>query len=276
MNIADARCVVVVPTYDEAATIEDFLDAGLAATRDLDADILVVDDSSPDGTGEKVRRHAEFGSRVHLLSRPDKDGLGAAYRAGFAWALERGYDAVVQIDADGSHPADRIAPMVAALAAHDLVIGSRYVPGGATVGWSRHRRLLSWAANAYARILLGLPQRDATAGFRAWRATALVDLCVVESESDGYCFQIENSWRAQRVGLRVIELPIAFTERTGGASKMTGAVAVEALRRVLLWRLREVFGSVGDRLSASHALSPARPARSVRRSRSGQGVHHAA
>jgi dolichol-phosphate mannosyltransferase len=275
MNTSEARCVVVVPTYDEGATIERFLDSGLEATRDLDADILVVDDSSPDGTGEKVRRHADFGSRVHLLTRPKKDGLGAAYRAGIAWALERGYDAIVQIDADGSHPVNRIAPMVAALGEYDLVIGSRYVPGGATAGWSRRRRLLSWAANSFARILLGLRQRDATAGFRAWRATALVDICVVESESDGYCFQIENSWRAQRVGLRVIELPIAFAERAGGASKMTGAVAVEALRRVLLWRLREVVG-IGHRLSRSQVAGPAHPTRSAGRQPSGHGAHYAA
>ena len=273
MNTADVRCVVVVPTYQEAATIERFLDSGLAATHDLDADILVVDDSSPDGTAEKVRRHAGFGSRVHLLSRPDKDGLGAAYRAGFTWALDRGYDAIVQIDADGSHPVDRIAPMVAALEEYDLVIGSRYVPGGSTTGWSRRRRLLSWAANSYVRILLRLPQRDATAGFRAWRATALVDLRVVRTESDGYCFQIENTWRAQRVGLRVTELPIAFVERAAGASKMSGAVAVEAVRRVLVWRLREVLGR---RLSPGQVQDLGHRARSAPRRQPRHWAHDAA
>jgi dolichol-phosphate mannosyltransferase len=255
MSIIDPRCVVVVPTYDEAETIDRFLDAGLTATRDLGADILVVDDSSPDGTGEKVRRHAGFGSRVHLLSRPDKEGLGAAYRAGFTWALHRGYDAIVQIDADGSHPVDRIAPMVAALADAELVIGSRYVPGGSTAGWSRRRRLLSWAANTYIRVVLGLGQRDATAGFRAWRASALVELGISRTESDGYCFQIESSWRAQRAGLRVTELPICFTERTAGSSKMTAAVAGEAVRRVPAWRLREILGTAGSRLGHARPLS---------------------
>ncbi|KQW43963.1 hypothetical protein ASC77_21450 [Nocardioides sp. Root1257] len=239
------RCLVVVPTYDEAETIEAFLDQALAATTEIDADVLVVDDSSPDGTGMLVRRHPAFGRRVHLLSRETKDGLGSAYRAGFAWAVERGYDAVVQVDADGSHPVDRITTMVLALFRHDLVIGSRYVFGGSTAGWTSGRRLLSTGANRYARLVLGLRTRDATAGFRAWRTAALLDLGVLDSESSGYCFQIESTWRAERADARVLEVPITFTERRAGASKMSRRVAVEALVRVLQWRAREIAGAVG-------------------------------
>jgi dolichol-phosphate mannosyltransferase len=238
------RCLVVVPTYDEAETISRFLDDALTATGALDARVLVVDDNSPDGTGELVRSHPSFGDRVQLLTRPEKDGLGAAYRAGFEWALHHGYDVVVQVDADGSHPVDRIPDMVAALARHDLVIGSRYVASGATMNWPLTRRVLSSSANLYVRLVLGLKTRDATAGLRAWRSTALADLQVLETESSGYCFQIECTWRAERAGVRVHEVPIMFTERRAGASKMSRAVAVEAMSRVLGWRARELAGHV--------------------------------
>lgn len=239
---ATSRCLVVVPTYDEAQTIERFLDDVLAATAGLGAQVLVVDDDSPDGTGGLVRAHPAFGDRVHLLGRPVKDGLGSAYRAGFGWALDHGYDVVVQVDADGSHPVDRIPALVAALGDHDLAIGSRYVAGGRTDGWTTGRRLLSRSANTYVRAVLGLHIHDATAGFRAWRAGTLRDLEVLHTESDGYCFQIECSWRADRSGIRVAELPITFVERRAGASKMTGAVAAEALGRVLQWRWQEATG----------------------------------
>ncbi len=234
------RCLVVVPTYNEAETIERFLEEVLAATTDLGARVLVVDDSSPDGTGALVRKHPAFGSRVHLLSRASKDGLGAAYRAGFGWALAHGYDTVVQVDADGSHPVDRIPAMVVALDEHDLIIGSRYVAGGRTENWSARRRLLSSSANRYVRTVLGLRTHDATAGFRAWRASSLSDFGVLTTDSSGYCFQIECTWRAERGGARVVELPITFTERRAGASKMTGTVALEALVRVVQWRVREI------------------------------------
>jgi dolichol-phosphate mannosyltransferase len=234
------RCLVVVPTYDEAEVVEQFLDDVLVATEALGAQVLVVDDSSPDGTGDLVRSHPDFGGRVQLLSRSTKDGLGAAYRAGFAWAIEHGHDVVVQIDADGSHPVDRIPVMVASLARHDLVIGSRYVFGGATENWPTSRRLLSTSANRYVRLVLGLRTRDATAGFRAWRTSALVDLDILGTVSSGYCFQIESTWRAERAGARVVERPITFVERRAGASKMTGDIAVEALTAVLRWKLGEI------------------------------------
>ena len=239
---AGRRCLVVVPTYNEAESIGVFLHELLMATTDLDADVLVVDDSSPDGTGLLVRRHPAYGRRLHLLSRTAKEGLGVAYRAGFGWALAHGYDAIVQVDADGSHPVDRIPTMLAALDRHELVIGSRYVTGGRTASWAAGRRLLSSSANHYVRIVLGLRTHDATAGFRAWRSAALVDLGILATASNGYCFQIECTWHAERAGARILELPITFTERRAGASKMSGRVAVEALLRVLQWRARELAG----------------------------------
>ena len=239
------RCVVVVPTYNEAATISRLLDELLDVTAgwpgDGRLDVLVVDDSSPDGTGALVKAHREFGSRVRLLSRRGKEGLGAAYRAGFAAALEAGYDAVVQMDADGSHPVTAVPAMLDLLATHDVVIGSRYVPGGATSDWPASRRALSWAANTYARRVLRLRTRDVTAGFRAWRADALARARVQETSSDGYGFQVENTWRAERASLRITEHPITFTDRTAGTSKMSAAVAREALVRVLQWRVGELL-----------------------------------
>jgi dolichol-phosphate mannosyltransferase len=256
------RCLVVVPTYDEADTIERFLDEVLAATRPLDASVLVVDDNSPDGTGDLVRAHDAHGDRVQLLTRATKDGLGSAYRAGFAWAVEHGYDVVVQVDADGSHPVDRIPAMVAGLAQHDLVIGSRYVDGGASVHWPLSRRALSMGANLYVRLTLGLRTHDATAGFRAWRSSTLVDLSVLTTESSGYCFQIESSWRAERAGARVLEVPITFTERRAGVSKMSGDVAFEALTRVAIWRCRELAHRLA---TAAGVRRPANPRPEARR-----------
>lgn len=248
------RCVIVVPTYNEAATVGPLLDAigevRTAAPEDS-IDVLVVDDTSPDGTGELVSRHAGHGDWLHLLTRTSKDGLGAAYRAGFAEALVRGYDVVVQMDADGSHPVAEVPAMIASLLTDDVVIGSRYVPGGATENWPVERRLLSWGANTYARRMLGLRTRDATSGFRAWRATALLVADVLRSTASGYGFQVENTWRSERAGLRVIEHPITFTERTAGASKMSPEVAREAAVLVLRWRLGELFGRRGARAAAA-------------------------
>ena len=163
--------VVVIPTYCEAANITPVLDGVLAASPD--SDILVVDDNSPDGTAARVRSHLQFRQRVHLLERPGKAGLGAAYRAGFAWALDAGYDAVVQMDADLSHPPERLPALLGALDSADLAIGSRYVRGGAVRDWPLSRRLISWAGNVYVRLVLGLPVHDATAGFKAFRRETL-------------------------------------------------------------------------------------------------------
>jgi dolichol-phosphate mannosyltransferase len=239
MTATAPRCLVVVPTYDEAANISRLLDAVRRAAPF--ADVLVVDDNSPDGTAALVEEHRDFGTRVWLLERTGKDGLGAAYRAGFAWALGRGYDRIAQMDADLSHPPERLPALFAALDRADVAVGSRYVEGGAVANWAWQRRLLSWVGNRYVRAVLGTGVRDNTAGFKAFRSPALEQIDVLESESNGYAFQIENSWRAAQAGLDVVEVPITFTDRAEGSSKMSAAIAAEALVRVLAWRFAELF-----------------------------------
>lgn len=244
------RCVIVVPTYNEAATLGDLL-ATLESIRtevnvdlDADMDVLVVDDNSPDRTADIVRAHPGLGVWVHLLPRAAKDGLGPAYRAGFAAALTDGYDVIVQMDADGSHPPNAIPTMLALLGTNDVVIGSRYVPVGRTENWPARRVVLSWAANAYARAVLRLRTRDTTSGFRAWRTGAISTAGVLGTTSSGYGFQVENTWRCERRGLRLTEHAITFTERTAGASKMSFGVAVEAVFLIMRWRLRELVSRV--------------------------------
>jgi dolichol-phosphate mannosyltransferase len=202
--------------------------------------VLVVDDNSPDGTGELVRAHPAYLSRVYLMVRAGKDGLGAAYRSGFGWALAQDYDQIAQMDADLSHPAERLPALFAALTDADVAVGSRYVRGGEVKNWGWHRRLLSRGGNLYVRAVLGTGVRDSTAGFKAFRHEALVAIDVLDSESSGYAFQIENTWRAHRRGLRIVEVPITFTDRTAGRSKMSGPIAREALGRALRWRLAEL------------------------------------
>ena len=236
MSPATSRTLVVVPTYDEIDNIEVLIQRVHAARPD--AHVLVVDDNSPDGTGDLVARHPEIGRRVHLLRRPGKAGLGAAYRAGFRWALDQDYEVVVQMDADLSHPPERLPALIEALTDADMAVGSRYVRGGHVHDWSWSRRLISWLGNVYVRIVLGLPVRDATAGFKAYRAEALEEIGALTSHSNGYCFQIENTWQAHRRGLRIVEVPITFSDRTLGQSKMSGAIVVEAVARLLGWRLR--------------------------------------
>jgi dolichol-phosphate mannosyltransferase len=172
---------------------------------------------------------------VHVLHRRAKEGLGPAYLEGFRWAIERGYDAVVEIDADGSHPPERLPVMLAAAEDADLVIGSRWVPGGAIVNWPAHRKALSVGGNLYTRMLLGMPVRDATAGFRVYRVDALSRIGLADVASQGYCFQVDLTWRAVRAGLRVVELPITFVEREVGESKMSRDVMTESLRRITAW-----------------------------------------
>ncbi len=234
------RRLVVIPTYNEAANVLKVIDAVRAAAPEVE--VLVVDDSSPDGTGHLVEAHPAFGAGVHLVSRPPRSGLGAAYRAGFAWALEHGYDEIAQMDADLSHPPDRLPALFSALEEADVAVGSRYVRGGGVRRWGWHRRAISRAGNLYVRVLLGTPVHDTTAGFKAFRADALRRIDVLDSESNGYSFQIENTWRASRRGLRVLEVPIVFTDRTAGQSKMSGSIAREALGLVLRWRVAELRG----------------------------------
>lgn len=239
-----ADTVVVVPTYNEAANIDRLLEGLYAAVPA--AHVLVVDDNSPDGTAARVRSRPEIGTSLFILDRPGKQGLGAAYRAGFAWSLEHGYANIVQMDADLSHPAVRVPALLDALAEADIAVGSRYVPGGAVRNWAWQRRVISRVGNIYVALVLGLGVRDATAGFKAFRREALLTLGVLDSQSEGYSFQIENAWRARRLGLRVAEVPITFSERAEGTSKMSFKIVAEALLRVPLWRAREIWQDHSD------------------------------
>ncbi|KQS97246.1 polyprenol monophosphomannose synthase [Cellulomonas sp. Leaf395] len=247
MTEALSRVLVVVPTYNERENLPGALDR--LRTHVPDADVLVVDDGSPDGTGELAEKISESevsetdtadGSRrVHVLHRAGKLGLGTAYVAGFDWALERGYDVVVEMDADGSHRAEDLPRLLAALADADLVLGSRWVPGGKVLNWPVSRLVLSRGANTYTRIMLGIPLRDATGGFRAYRAGLLGQLGLDGVASQGYCFQVDMAWRAVRSGARVVEVPITFVERELGQSKMSRAIVVEALFNVTRWGIAE-------------------------------------
>jgi dolichol-phosphate mannosyltransferase len=249
------KTLVVIPTYNEVDNIRFVIDAVLREAPDVD--VLIVDDSSPDGTGALVTSHLEHERRLFLLSRPEKAGLGAAYRAGFGWAQRHDYDVIVQMDADLSHPPAKVPELIDALACADVAIGSRYVEGGGVANWSVSRRFISAAGNGYVRFVLGLRVRDATAGFRAFRTPALLQLGALESESNGYCFQIENTWRAARLGLRTTEVPITFTDRTNGESKMSADIVREALLRVLLWRWEEIRRpSPAPAISTSYRGSP--------------------
>jgi dolichol-phosphate mannosyltransferase len=238
------RVLVVVPTYDEAPNLAHVLVRTLTAVSG--AHVLVVDDASPDGTGAIADRLAADDARVHVLHRPGKEGLGAAYLAGFRWALARTYDVVVEMDADGSHQPEQLPDLLAALGAADLVLGSRWVPGGAVRNWPLSRRVLSRGGNRYVRAALGVPLHDATGGFRAFRASALAALDLDGVASQGYCFQVDLACRAVAAGLRVVEVPITFVEREHGTSKMNGEIVREALVRVTGWGLqRRVAGLRG-------------------------------
>lgn len=247
---------VVIPTYNELANLEEIVTRVRAAAPA--ADILVVDDNSPDGTGDLADKLAAADDHVRVLHRAGKAGLGAAYVAGFGWALERGYTAMVEMDADGSHDPADLPRLLAALEGADAVVGSRWVPGGVVVNWPKSREILSRAGNAYARVMLGIGVHDATGGYRAYRAGTLRAISLAEVQSQGYCFQIDLTLRTVNAGLVVREVPITFTERTRGASKMSRAIVAEALWRVTQWGARQRLG-LGGRARAGSAGSP-RPA----------------
>lgn len=238
--------VVIVPTYNERDNLELVVSRLRAAVPG--ADLLVVDDNSPDGTGELAGRIAAADRCVHVLHRAGKEGLGAAYIAGFRWALERDYDAMVEMDADGSHQPEQLPRLLEALDSADLVIGSRYTPGGRTENWARSREMLSRGANTYVRLMLGIGVRDATGGFRAYRATTLRKIDLDEVDSQGYCFQVDLALRAVRAGLTVTEVPITFVERTAGKSKMSKAIVREALLRVTAWGFDRRLSALQGRL----------------------------
>lgn len=236
-NAGGARgVVVVIPTYQEAESLPGVVHRLRQSVPD--ADVLVVDDASPDGTGELADAMAAADPAIHVLHRPGKQGLGVAYVAGFRWALDAGYTVIVEMDADGSHLPEELPRLLSAVGDADLVIGSRWVAGGSVERWPWHRQLLSRGGNTYTRIALGLPVADATAGFRAYRASTLDALHLDDVASHGYCFQVDMAWRTHRAGGSIREVPIRFVERAEGSSKMSRRIVGEALVRVTVWGLR--------------------------------------
>jgi dolichol-phosphate mannosyltransferase len=231
------RVVVVVPTYDEAENLAWIVGRLRAAQPEVD--VLVVDDGSPDGTGAIADELAAEDPAVRVVHRRAKAGLGAAYLHGFRVALDAGYDVIGEMDADGSHQPEQLHLLLEALEHADLVIGSRWVPGGSVVNWPLNRELLSRGGNLYVRLLLGIAVRDATAGFRLFRRTALEKIDLESVQSTGYVFQTDMVARTLAAGLVVEEVPIEFVERVRGDSKMSGAVATESLKRITAWGLRE-------------------------------------
>lgn len=227
------RILVIIPTYNEVDSLPNIL----ARVRNSvpDADILIVDDNSPDGTGKIADQWVLGDSGIHVMHRLGKAGLGAAYLAGFAWGLQQGFDVLVEMDADGSHQPEQLPKLLAALEYSDLVLGSRWVAGGGTENWSKKRELLSKGGNYYTKIMLGIDIDDATGGYRAFKASALRSLDLHAVASAGYCFQVDLAWRAKQRGFVVTEVPITFVEREVGTSKMSRQIVAEALWRVTVW-----------------------------------------
>ena len=250
---ATGPVLVVIPTYNERDNLEPVVQRLFATLPS--AHVLVVDDASPDGTGELADRLAAEDDRVHVLHRAGKAGLGVAYVAGFEWALERDYGAIVEMDADGSHAPEDLPRLLGMLGEDgtgaDVVLGSRYVPGGSLVNWPWYREWLSRAANIYSKLALGVPINDITGGFRVYRREVLATLRLYDVASQGYCFQVDLAWRAVEAGFVVVEVPITFVEREAGQSKMSGAVVREALLRVTTWGVRRRGGQVLDLLRAA-------------------------
>jgi dolichol-phosphate mannosyltransferase len=225
---------VCLPTYDEAENVGPMVEAILAATPEVD--VLVIDDNSPDGTGRLADAIAAREPRVQVLHRAGKEGLGKAYLAGFAWALDRGYDLVLEMDADFSHDPRYLPAMLQKARQADLVLGSRNVPGGGTVNWGLGRKIISRGGSLYARLILGLPVRDLTGGFKCFRREVLEAIDLPSVECSGYAFQIELTYRASRKGFRVAEIPIVFVDRRVGQSKMSRRIVLEGIRKV--WSIR--------------------------------------
>ena len=246
---AAQHVLVIIPTYNERDNIDRIITRVFAAVPA--ARILVVDDGSPDGTGKIAEAMAGDDARLAVLHRTEKAGLGAAYTAGFDWGLARGFDVLVEMDADGSHAPEQLPRLLTALGHADLVLGSRWVPGGTVVNWPRSREFLSRGGNLYTRLALGIDLRDATGGYRAYRREVLEAIDYAAVASEGYCFQVDLAWRAVRAGFRVTEVPITFAERERGESKMSGSIVREALLRVTEWgavhRTRQVRGLLDRR-----------------------------
>jgi dolichol-phosphate mannosyltransferase len=241
------RVLVIVPTYNERENLPLILDRIRTAVPE--ASVLVVDDGSPDGTGAIADQRAAADEAISVMHRTVKDGLGAAYIAGFRWGLDAGFDVLVEMDADGSHAPEQLPRLLGALSHADVVLGARYVPGGAVVNWPKSRELISRGGNLYSRMALGVPLHDITGGYRAYKAEVLRALKLDEIASHGYCFQIDVAWRAVQAGFTVAEVPITFTERTLGESKMSGSIVREAFLKVGVWGLRHRWEQVRDLVS---------------------------
>ena len=240
------RILIIIPTYDEVENLRPIVER--VRTSVPDAHILVADDNSPDGTGKLADELAAADDHVHVLHRLGKEGLGAAYLAGFAWGIDAGYDVLVEMDADGSHQPEQLPDLLAALTDADLVLGSRWVKGGRVVNWPKSRELLSRGGNLWARIALGIPLRDATGGYRAFRRETLLGLGLNNVASAGYCFQVDLAWRGLKAGYRVVEVPIVFVERERGDSKMSRKIVVEALLLTTWWGLAHRAQQLRNRL----------------------------
>jgi dolichol-phosphate mannosyltransferase len=228
------KILIVIPTYNERDNIERLLGRLLNLRPDLE--MLVVDDNSPDGTGELVRQISQANSRIHLLSRTQKNGIGPAYIAGFKWGLARDYDVLIEMDADLSHRPRYLPKFIELLENHDVVAGSRWMPGGGIANWPINRVLLSRFANIYSRLVMGVPIYDLTGGYTAYRRAVLETIGLEDVRSDGYCFQIEMKYRSFLKGFRIVETPIWFTDRKAGDSKISRHIVYEAL--LMVWRLR--------------------------------------
>jgi dolichol-phosphate mannosyltransferase len=235
--------LVIIPTYNEADNIKPIVARVRSAVPD--AHILVADDNSPDGTGKLADEIAVGDDAVHVLHRKGKEGLGAAYLAGFRWGIEHGYGVLVEMDADGSHQPEELPRLLTALKGADLVLGSRWIPGGRVVNWPKSREFISRGGSTYSRILLDVPIRDVTGGYRAFRKETLEGLGMDEVASAGYCFQVDLAWRAVKAGFHVVEVPITFVERERGDSKMSRNIIVEALFRVTGWGITSRAAKVG-------------------------------
>jgi len=249
-----AKTVVVIPTYNEIGSIAGVTERVLGAEADVE--VLIVDDNSPDGTGQLADDLAADDTRIHVIHRTEKNGLGAAYAAGFRWALQRDYDFVVEMDADGSHQPEELPRLTALLRnGADMAIGTRWIPGGVIKNWPAYRKLISRSGTAYARIMLQSKLHDLTSGYRGFRADSLRTIDFETVNSQGYCFQIELAWLFERSGGTIGEFPITFVEREEGVSKMSTGIVVEALAKVTSWGLASMIGRAPEPLRLPAARS---------------------
>jgi dolichol-phosphate mannosyltransferase len=258
------KILVIIPTYNESENIERIVTRTRKAVPR--ADILVADDNSPDGTGKIADALAAADDHVHVMHRLGKEGLGAAYLAGFEWGIHAGYDVLVEMDADGSHQPEQLPRLLDAISTADLVLGSRWVRGGEVVNWPRSREILSRGGNLWTRIALGIPLKDATGGYRVFRRQTLLGLGLDNVSSAGYCFQVDLAWRALKAGYRVVEVPITFIEREFGDSKMNKSIVAEALLRTTAWGIAYRTSQLKSKLSRRHR--PALSSDEVRQSSS--------